>query len=83
MIDHATRVASDVRGGTTSLRQITTEQLRNLRAHPVAYARFGVYDGQKGFLLFDADGTPLGIADTTDALFEAAAERGLAVVAIH
>jgi hypothetical protein len=83
MIDHATRLASDVRDGTTTLRQITTEQLRNLGAHQVAYMRFGACDGEKGFLLFDADGTPLGIAATTDALFEAAAERGLAVVAIH
>ena len=65
MIDHATRLVSDVRDGTTTLRQITTE------------LRFGACDGEKGFLLFDADGTPLDIAATTDALFEAAAERGL------
>jgi hypothetical protein len=83
MIDHTTKQISAVWNRKTALRRITAEQLRHLGAHQVAYVRFGACDGEQGFLLFDADGTALGIAATTDALFDAAAERGLSVVAIH
>jgi hypothetical protein len=83
MINHTTKQISAVWNRKTPLRQITAEQLRYLGAHQVAYVRIGACDGELGFLLFDADGTPLGIASTTDALVDAAAERGLSVVAIH
>lgn len=83
MINHATHRTCAVSDGRAALRQITTEQLRELGVHQMAYVRCASCDGERAFVLFDANGTPLGSAATTDAVCEAAAERGLTVIAIH
>ena len=66
-----------------ALRQMTAEQLLHLGEHQVVYLRAGTCDGEKHFVLFGADGTPLARTDAVETAVELAAKNGLAFISIH
>ena len=80
---HASGSASAVGDLRTTLREITTEQLRDLGVHRMPYVRAGMYHGERTSVLFNAVGRSIGRAATKDAVCEVVDESGLAVVAIH
>ena len=73
-------VARDQRA---ALRQMSTEQLRQLGLRQMAYLKYGRRNGQPVFLLYGADGTELITANTVDTALEIAVEHGLDFVTVH
>jgi hypothetical protein len=65
------------------LRQMSTEQLRQLGTLQVVYLRSGIRDGELVFVLFGADGVPFVMVDAVETAVQVAAEHGLAFVSIH
>jgi hypothetical protein len=70
-------------GTTGAVRQMTAQQLLQLGARQVVYLRIGVHDGERLFLLYGADGSPLAIADAVETAVEIAAQQGLAFATVH
>jgi hypothetical protein len=80
---HSTNEVSFVADRTAALRRMTTEQLRYLGSHKVAYVRCRSRNSARVFALHGADGMPLLAVDTVDAACEVAAGRGLEFVTVH
>ncbi len=72
-----------IRDQRSTLRQMTEEQLLRLGMHRVAYLKSGMCDGEKLFVLYGADGTPLLATSDACALVEMASEHGLGLVTVH
>jgi hypothetical protein len=68
---------------TTTLRQMTPEQLLHLGTRQVVYLRSGVCDGELAFMLHGADGAPLVMAGDVETAIEIAVKHGLAFVTVH
>ena len=67
----------------SALRRMTAQQLLELGTHQVVYLRAGIHDGERLFLLYSADGSPLAIANAVETAAEIAAEHGLAFATVH
>ena len=72
-----------IRDQRSALRQMTAQQLLQLGTRQVVYLKAGMHDGERLFVLYGADGSPLAIADAVEIAVEMAAEHGLAFVAVH
>ena len=72
-----------IRDQASALRQMTAEQLLQLGARQVVYLKAGMHDGERLFVLYGADGSPLAIADAVETAAEMAARQGLAFVSVH
>jgi hypothetical protein len=72
-----------IRDQTSALRQMTAQQLLQLGARQVVYLKAGMHDGERLFVLYGADGSPLAIADAVETAAELAAGHGLAFVSVH
>ena len=68
---------------TTTLRQMTPEQLLHLGTRQVVYLRSGACDGELAFMLHGADGAPLVMAGDVETAIEIAVRHGLAFVTVH
>jgi hypothetical protein len=66
-----------------AVRQMTAQQLLQLGTRQVVYLRVGIHDGERLFLLYGADGSPLAIADAVETAAEIAARHGLAFATVH
>ncbi len=66
-----------------ALRHITLEQLLHLGIRQVAYMRTGMRDGERAFVLYGADGTPLVVVDDVETAVEVAATYGVGLVTVH
>jgi hypothetical protein len=62
---------------------MTAEQLRYLGRQEVAYLKVGRRDHKLVFMVFGADGIPLGGADELENAVELAVENGLSFVTVH
>jgi len=66
------------------LRHMTAEQLRYLGRQQVAYLKVGIRnDDKQVFMVFGADGMPLGGTDEFESAVEMAIENGLRFVNVH
>jgi hypothetical protein len=72
-----------IRDQRSALRQMTAQQLLQLGTRLVVYLKAGMHDGERLFVLYGADGSPLAIADAVETAVELADERGLAFVTVH
>jgi hypothetical protein len=72
-----------IRDQASTLRQMTAQQLLQLGTRQVVYLKVGMHDGERLFVLYGADGSPLAIADAAETAAEMAAEHGLAFVSVH
>jgi hypothetical protein len=66
-----------------ALRQMTAEQLLHLGTRQVVYLKGGICDGERLFVLYGADGSPIARAEDVEAAIEMVAEWGLHFVSIH
>jgi len=62
---------------------MTAEQLRYLGTQEVAYLKVGRRDDKQVFMVFGADGIPLGGADELENAVEMVVENGLSFVTVH
>jgi hypothetical protein len=67
----------------SALRQMTAQQLLQLGTRQVVYLKAGMHDGERLFVLYGADGSPLAVAAVVETAVEMAAEHGLAFVTVH
>lgn len=82
-IGESGEAVGNIRDQASSLRQMTAQQLLQLGARHVVYLKAGMHDGERLFVLYGADGSPLAIADAVETAAEMAAEHGLALVTVH
>jgi hypothetical protein len=68
---------------TATLRQMTVDQLLDLGTSRVVYLRSGMWDSERLFTLFGANGVPWATVDSVETAVEIAAEHGLAFVSVH
>jgi len=62
---------------------MTAEQLLALGTRQVVYLRTGMYEGERLFVLYGANGMPLVTVDDIETAVEIAAEHSLEVVPVH
>jgi hypothetical protein len=70
-------------GMAACARQITPAGLLYLGAQQVAYVKVGMFDGERAFIIYGADGTPLAVVDAFEEAAEMLIEHGLNLVTVH
>ncbi len=66
-----------------ALRRMSQHELAQLGAPTVAYIRAAEFNGESGFTIYAADGTPLAFTHERDTAFAAARQRDLHPVSVH
>jgi hypothetical protein len=62
---------------------MTKGQLLYLGTQQVAYLKVGVVNGERAFVIYGADGTPLDVVDAMETAVELVLQNGLNFVTIH
>lgn len=75
--------ADPINSLTRTLRQMTAEQLLELGTRQVVYLKADTRDGEHGFMIYGADGTPLEMVDDIEIAVDMVARNGLRFVAVH
>jgi hypothetical protein len=66
-----------------ALRDMTPEQLLYFATSRMVYLKIGTYDGERAFVIYDADGRPLEAVEAIEDVWESIAERGLGLATVH
>jgi hypothetical protein len=66
-----------------ALRQMTAEQLLHVGIHKVVYLKGGLCDGERLFILYGANGSPIATPDDVESAMEMVAAWGLDIASIH
>lgn len=65
------------------IRRLTTEQLAQLGLQQLAYIRPVMVNGEQGFAIHAADGTPMAVAGDRDVAVAAVLEHELVPASVH
>jgi hypothetical protein len=66
-----------------ALLDMTPEQLLYYATSRMVYLKIGMYDGERAFVIYGADGKPLEAVDAIEDVWERIAERGLGLATVH
>lgn len=66
-----------------SLRGLSAQDLLSFGNHQIAYVRPAIYNGEMGFSLHAADGTPLAFRDAAETIQALARQNDLDVALVH
>jgi hypothetical protein len=65
------------------IRHISTEQLAQLGMQQIAYVKPVVLNGEQGFAIHAADGTPMAVAGNRDVAIAAVMQHEMVAVQVH
>ena len=74
--DNAGRAGFDIR-------HLTVQQLAQLGVSQIAYVRPVVVNGQRGFAIHGADGTPMAVAGDQEVAFAAILQQDMVPALVH
>lgn len=74
--DHAERGGFDIR-------HLTVQQLAQLGVSQIAYVRPVIVNGQRGFAIHGADGTPMAVAGDQELAFAAIMQQDMVPALVH
>ena len=66
-----------------NIRQLTPAQLGQLGVSQIAYVRAVMVNGEPGFAIHGADGTPMAVADNRDVALAAILQHDMVPVMVH
>jgi hypothetical protein len=66
-----------------ALLDMTPEQLLYYGTSRMVYLKTGMYDGERAFVIYDADGRPLEAVEDIEDVWDRIAERGLGLATVH
>jgi hypothetical protein len=76
-------VAPAVQMGSFDIRHLSAEQLGSLGVSQIAYVKPVVLNGQHGFAIHAADGTPMAVAGDRDVAVAAIVQHEMQPLSVH
>jgi hypothetical protein len=66
-----------------ALREMAPERLLYYATSRMVYLKVGMHNGERAFVIYDADGTPLEAVNAIEDVWERIAEKGLSLATVH